>query len=67
MSVCWSTFILATMRDGTDLDMILENGDQLFKSLVLYRLPWVDDLPRTVNIYSYSEDIFSKTTKQADS
>ena len=28
MSVCWSTFISVTMWDGTDLDMILENGDR---------------------------------------
>ena len=44
--------------DGTDLDMILENGDRLFKSLNQYRLLGVDDLPRTLNIYSYSVDIF---------
>ena len=29
MSVCWNTFISATTWDGTDLDMILENGDRL--------------------------------------
>ena len=38
--------------------MILENGDRLFKSLNQYRLLGVDDLPRTVNIYGYSVDIF---------
>ena len=38
--------------------MILENGDRLFKSLNQYRLLGVDDLPRTVNTYGYSVDIF---------
>ena len=38
--------------------MILENGDRLSKSLNQYRLLGVDDLPRTVNIYGYSVDIF---------
>ena len=38
--------------------MMLENGDQLFKSLNQYRLLGVDDLPRIVNIYSYSLHIF---------
>ena len=47
-----------TTCDGTELDMILENGDRLFKSLNQYRLLEVDDLPRTVNIYNYSVDIF---------
>ena len=44
MSVCWNSFISVTTWDGTDLDMILENGDQLFKSLNQYRLLQVDDL-----------------------
>ena len=38
--------------------MILENGDQLFKSLNQYKLLGVDDLPTTVNIYGHSVDIF---------
>ena len=38
--------------------MISEYGDELFKSLNQYRLLGVDDLPRTVNIYSYSVEIF---------
>ena len=54
MSVCWSTFISATMWDGTDLDMILGNGDRLLKSLNLYRSLGVDDLPRSVDIYIHS-------------
>ena len=58
MSVCWNTVISVATWDGTDLDMILENGDRLFKSLNQYRLLGVDDLPRTVNIYSYSVDNF---------
>ena len=58
MSVCWNTFISITTWDGADLDMISEYGDELFKSLNQYRLLGVDDLPRTVNIYSYSVEIF---------
>ena len=42
MSVYWSTFISVTMWDGAGLDMILENGDRLFKSLNLYRSLGVD-------------------------
>ena len=38
MSVYWNNFISATTWDSTDLDMILENGDRLFKSLHQYRL-----------------------------
>ena len=41
------------MWDGTNLDMILENRDRLYKSLNQYRLLGVDNLPRTVNIYRY--------------
>ena len=52
-SVCWNNFIPVTTCDGTDLDMILEKGDRLFKSLNQYRLLGVDDLPRTVNIYGH--------------
>ena len=33
MSMYWSIFISVTTWDGPDLDMILENGDRLFKSL----------------------------------
>ena len=50
MSMCWSISISVTTWDGPDLDMILENGDRLFKSLNQYRLLAVDDLPRSVNI-----------------
>ena len=46
--------------------MILENGDRLFKSLNQYRFLGVDDLPRTVNIYSYSVDIFSLDHKTGE-
>ena len=59
MSVYWNTLISVTMWDGTDNDMILENGDRLlFKSLNQYRLLGVDELLRTANTYSYSIDIF---------
>ena len=47
-----------TTWDGTDLDMILVNGDWLFKSFNKYRLLGVDDLPRSVNIYGHSVDTF---------
>ena len=59
MSVCWNSFISETTWDGgTDLDIILENGDRLFKSLNQYRLPGVDELTSTVTVYGHSVDIF---------
>ena len=59
MSVCWNSFISETTWDGgTDLDIILENGDRLFKSLNQYRLPGVNELTSTVTVYGHSVDIF---------
>ena len=58
MSVCWNTFIAVTTWESIDLDMILENGDQPFKSLNQCRLLRGDHLPRIVNIYSNSVDVF---------
>ena len=46
--------------------MILENGDRLFKSLNQYRLLGVDYLPRTVNIYGHSVDIFLLDNKTGE-
>ena len=66
MSVCWNIVISVTTWDGTDLDMILENGDQLFKSLNQYRLLGIDNLPRTVSIHSYSVDIFLLDNKTGE-
>ena len=66
MLVFWNTFISVTTWDGIDLDMILENGDQLFKSLNQYRLFRVHDLLTTVNIYSYSVDIFLLDNKTGE-
>ena len=40
-----------------DLDIILENGDQLFKSLNMFRILAVDDLPARVSICDSSVDI----------
>ena len=37
--------------DGYDLDRILKIGDQLFKSLNMFRVLWVDHLPTRVSIY----------------
>ena len=36
--------------NGYDLDRILQNGDQLFKSLNMFRALGVDDLPARVSI-----------------
>ena len=66
MSVCWNCFIPVTTWDVTDLDMILENGDRLFKSLNQYRLFAVDDLQRTVNIYGHSVDMFVLDNKTGE-
>ena len=43
MSVCRNTFTSLTTWESADLDMKLENGDRLFKSLNQYRLLGVDD------------------------
>ena len=40
-----------------DLDIILENGDKLFKSLNMFRILGVNDLPARVSIYDSSGDI----------
>ena len=66
ISVCWNIVISVTTWDGTDLDMILENGDQLFKSLNQYRLLGIDNLPRTVSIHNYSVDIFLLDNKTGE-
>ena len=63
MSVCWNTFIAVTTWESIDLDMILENGDQPFKALNQCRLLRGDHLPRIVNIYSNSVDVFYYTTQ----
>ena len=41
-------------------------GGQLFKSLNQYRLLGVDDLPRSVDIYSNSVDIFLLDSKTGE-
>ena len=48
---CWSTVKAITRWDSDDLDRILQNGDCLFKSLSLFRLLGVEDLPAEINIY----------------
>ena len=58
VSVLEYLYMSVTTWDGTGLHVILENRDRLFKSSNQYRLLGVDDLPRTVNIYSYSVDNF---------
>ena len=60
MSVCWNLFISVTTWESFDLDMILENGDQPFKSLNQCILLRGDHLPRIVNIYSNSVDVSLK-------
>ena len=66
MLVCWNTFTSVTTWDGTDLDMILENGDRLLKPLNQYRSLGVNDLPKAVNIYSYSVDILLLDNKTGE-
>ena len=46
--------------------MILENGDRLFKSWNQYRLLGVDDLPRSVDVYSHAVDIFLLDNKTGE-
>ena len=49
MSICWSIVKTIARWDSDDLDRILQNGDCLFKSLSIYRLLGVEDLPAEVS------------------
>ena len=69
-SFSWWNFEVLVSNSGyapsTDPDIISENEDRLFKSLNQYRSIGVDDLPRTVNIYSYPLDIFLLDSKTGE-
>ena len=45
MSICWTLFKRVALFDCLELDSILENGDQLFKTIQLFRYLGIDDLP----------------------
>ena len=53
MSICWSIVKTIARWDSDDLDRILQNGDSLFKSLSIFRLLGIEDLPAEVNICGY--------------
>ena len=57
MAVCWNMFKSVARWDGYDLDRILQIGGQLFKSLNMFRVLGVDDLPARVSIYDSAVDI----------
>ena len=57
MAVCWNMFKSVARWDRYDLDRILQSGDQLFKSLNMFRVLGVDDLPARVSIYDSAVDI----------
>ena len=57
MAVCLNMFKSVARWCGYDFDRILENEDQLFKSLNMYRVLGVDDLPPRVSIYDNAVDI----------
>ena len=51
-------YVINTGKMGwLNLHRILKNGDQLFKSLNMFRIPGVDDLPARVRIYESTVDI----------
>ena len=50
MAVCWNVFKPVARWDD-DLDRILENRAQLFKSLNMFRILGIDDLPARVSFY----------------
>ena len=52
--------------DGYDLDKILENGNQLFKSLNIFRILGVDDLPARVSTYDRVVDIIFPENKTGE-
>lgn len=53
MSICWGIVKTIARWDSDELDRILQNGDCLFKSLHIFRLLGVEDLPTEVNIRGY--------------
>ena len=57
MAVCWNMFKSVARWDGYDLDRILQSGDQLFKSLNMFRVLGVDDFPARISIYDSAVDI----------
>ena len=50
MAVCWNVFKPVARWDD-DLDRILETRAQLFKSLNMFRILGIDDLPARVSFY----------------
>ena len=52
--------------DGYDLDKILENGNQLFKSVNIFRILGVDDLPARVSTYDRVVDIIFLENKTGE-
>ena len=57
MAVCWNMFKSVARFDGYDLNRILQSGDELFKSLNMFRVLRVDNLPTRVSIYDSAVDI----------
>ena len=57
MAVCWNMFKSVARFDGYDLNRILQSGDELLKSLNMFRVLRVDNLPTRVSIYDSAVDI----------
>ena len=53
LCICWGIVKTIARWDSDELDRILQNGDCLFKSLHIFRLLGVEDLPTEVNIRGY--------------
>ena len=49
MSISWRILKTIARWDNDDLNKILQNGDCLFKSLSIFRLPDVEHLPAELN------------------
>ena len=50
-AIAWSTVRKVTLWKGLDLDNVLNNGDQLFKSLNKQTVLSADELPNKIDIH----------------
>ena len=50
-AIIWSTVRKVTIWKGLDIDNVLNNGDQLFKSLNKQTVLSADELPNKIDIY----------------
>ena len=57
MSVCWTLFKRVVLWDSFELDSILENGDQLYKTIQIFRYLSIDDLPSYLHLKGHRIEV----------